>query len=178
LVQTLRCHLEHVDDRHRGAFRERAERDTRGDRTYRNQLTTDAAKLCDDPGEILGELIDPSRSDVRQRRRRMRMDDRDTRHSAAIRQACGDLLVVDNRSTHTEPANQPDVSRLRLPFAPGGISATSALHTPNRKSNLVVRGVDECGDGMECASGAGDRSSTLDEQAAGSYGLYRGEPAR
>jgi hypothetical protein len=66
-------------------FASGGERDVWGDRTHRDQLRIDAAKRCDEPCEILRELIDPSCSDMRQRRRRVRVDDRDARHGATIR---------------------------------------------------------------------------------------------
>ena len=69
----------------------------------------DAAKLRDEPCEVVGELVDPSCSDVGQRCRRIGMDDRYARHSAAIRAARGDRPVVNDGCTHTESADQPDV---------------------------------------------------------------------
>ena len=93
------------------------------------KLVADAAKLCDEACEVVGELVDPSCSDVGQRCRRMGVDDRYARHSAAIRAARGDRPVVDDGCTHTESADQPDVPRVRRRFALGGTSGISALHS-------------------------------------------------
>ena len=77
----------------------------------------------------MGELLDPSRSDVSQRRRRMGVDDGQPRYNATRGAARGDRPVVDDGSTDTEPADQPDMPRLWRRFALGGISWVSTLHS-------------------------------------------------
>ena len=133
-----RCHLEHVDDRHRVALRKRAERDVRGDRGDREEVRADAAKLCDEVCEIVREVVDPSCSDVGQRCRRMGVNDCYPRRRAALRAACGDRPVADDGCTHTEPADHGPTCR-----ESGGASRSaglleSALSILDRKSNPAV----------------------------------------
>ena len=86
--------------------------------------------------EVIGEPVDLSCGDVGQHRRRMGMDDRDTRYRATIRAACGDRSVVDDGGTDPKAADQPDVSRVQR-IALGG-TLESAFSIPKRKSNRAA----------------------------------------